>query len=120
MDSGYIEDKRNWADASSSLMRLRPVTFRYKKEHADGLRPLQYGLIAEQVAEVYPDLVTHSAEGEVETVQYHKVNTLLLNEVQKQHRQIQEQQKLIADLMARLARLEALEAERSPFAALAK
>ena len=89
-------------EASNGLMRLRPVMFRYKKEHADGERPVQPGLIAEEVAEVYPDLVTYSAEGEIQSVQYYKLSTMLLNELQKQ-------QKLIADLTARL---EALEAQR--------
>ena len=107
-------------DASSSLMRLRPVTFRYKKKFADGSRPIQYGLIAEEVAEVYPDLVTHSPGGEVEAVQYRKVNALLLNEVQKLHRQLQAQQGQIADLAAQLARLETLEAKRGSFAAQTK
>ena len=78
-------------EASSGLMQLRPVTFRYKKEHAKDTRPLQYGLIAEEVAEVYPGLVVYSSTGEAETLQYRKVNAMLLNEVQKLHRQMQEQ-----------------------------
>jgi len=82
-------------------MRLRPVTYRYKKPYADGSMPLDYGLIAEEVAEVYPDLVTHASDGQVETVQYHKVNAMLLNEVQKQQREL-------ADVKARLAALEML------------
>ena len=101
-------------------MQLRPVTFRYKKENAEGSRPLQYGLIAEEVAEVYPGLAVYSETGEVETVQYHKVNAMLLNEVQKQHRQIQEQKERIADLTVRLVRLEALASERDSFAVLTK
>jgi hypothetical protein len=68
--------------------------------------PIDYGLIAEEVEEVYPDLVTRTPAGEVETVQYHKVNAMLLNEVQKQHRQIAAQQREIAELTARLAALE--------------
>ena len=116
----YKENIRDMGDASSGLMRLRPVAFRYKKEYADGSRPLQYGLIGEEVAEVYPDLVTHSAGGEVESVQYRKVNAMLLNEVQKLHRQLQAQEEQIADLAAQLTRLEALEAERGSFAGLAK
>ena len=51
-----------------------------------GSVPLQYGLIAEEVAEVYPELVVKNDEGQVQTVQYHKLNSMLLNEVQKQHR----------------------------------
>ena len=87
--------------ASSGLMHLRPVTFRYKHAYADGSKPIHYGLIAEEVADVYPDLVTYSEAGEVETVQYRKINAMLLNEVQKQHR-------LIEELQVRLDALEAL------------
>lgn len=61
----------------------RPVTFRYTKEHAQGTRRLQYGLIAEEVAEVYPELVVYASTGEAKAVQYHKINVMLLNEVQK-------------------------------------
>ena len=97
----YKEDIRDMGDASSGLMRLRPVTYRYTQAYADGSRPLDYGLIAEEVAEVYPDLVARLQNGEIETVQYHKVNAMLLNEVQKQHRRIEE-------LTERLATLERL------------
>ena len=65
-------------------MRLRPVTFRYKKSIEDGDKPTQYGLIAEEVAEVFPDLVVYNKDGEPETVKYHLLATLLLNELQKQ------------------------------------
>ena len=84
--------------ASEGVLRLRPVTFRYKQAQAGGQR-LEYGLIAEEVTEVYPGLVVYNEEGQPETVQYRKVNAMLLNEVQKQHRQIQA-------LLARVARLE--------------
>ena len=60
---------------------------------------MQPGLIAEEVAEVYPDLVVRSPEGTIDTVQYHKLTTMLLNELQKQHRHVQE-------LSERLVRLE--------------
>jgi hypothetical protein len=62
-----------------SLLRLRPVTFRYKKPYADGSKPLDYGLIAEEAEEVYPDLVVKDAEGQVQTVQYQKLTPMLLN-----------------------------------------
>jgi len=70
-------------DASDGLLRLRPVTFHYKKPYADGSKPIQYGLIAEEVAEVYPGLVVRGKDGQVETVQYYKLDAMLLNEVQK-------------------------------------
>ena len=94
----YKNDVRDMGDLRAGLQRLRPVTFRYKQAQAGGQR-LEYGLIAEEVAEVYPGLVVYNEEGQPETVQYRKVNAMLLNEVQKQHRQIQA-------LLARVARLE--------------
>jgi|SRR5579863_2849472 len=109
----FKEDIQDMGDSSSGLMRLRPVTFRYKQPYDDGSKPLDYGLIAEEVAEVYPDLVAYSAAGEIQTVQYQKVNAMLLNEVQKQHQQIQEQNQLaqaqqdeMSALKARLFELE--------------
>jgi hypothetical protein len=96
-------------DASSGLMKLRPVTYRYKQAYADGTKPIDYGLIAEEVEQVYPDLVAHLADGEVETVQYQKINAMLLNEVQKQHAELEQQRALLAALKARL---DALERER--------
>lgn len=104
----YKEDIQDMGEASSRLMQLRPVTYRYTQAFANGAKPLDYGLIAEEVEQVYPDLVAHLKNGEVETVQYHKINAMLLNEVQKQHRQIGEQQRELTDLKSRLAALERL------------
>jgi predicted RNase H-like nuclease (RuvC/YqgF family) len=70
---------------------LRPVTYRYKQPYTDGSKPLDYGLIAEEVAEVYPDLVVRGKDGQVETVQYQKLTPMLLNEVQRQNRHAQQQ-----------------------------
>jgi hypothetical protein len=78
-------------EASSGMMRLRPVTFRYKQPYQDGSKPIDYGLIAEEVDEVYPDLVAHSSDGRIETVQYQKLAPMLLNESQKQNAQLQSQ-----------------------------
>jgi len=83
----YKEDIHDMGDASRNLMRLRPVTFRYKKPFADGSKPIQYGLIAEEVAEVYPDLVARSADGQIETVKYQVLPVMLLNEVKRQRAQ---------------------------------
>lgn len=79
----YKEDIRDMGAASDGLLRLRPVTFRYKKPLDDGSKPVQYGLIAEEVAEVYPDLVARNKDGQIETVQYYKLDAMLLNEIQK-------------------------------------
>jgi hypothetical protein len=101
------EDIHDMDTVSSGLMRLRPVTFRYQKPFADGSKPIQYGLIAEEVADVYPDLVAHSADGQIETVKYQVLDSMLLNELQKEHKQVQEQAETIRVLEARLAVLEA-------------
>jgi hypothetical protein len=107
----YKFDIADIGDSTDSLMRLRPVTFRYRAqgEHA----PLQYGLIAEEVADVYPELIARNASGQVETVMYQFLAPMLLNEVQKQHRQIERQQTVIDSLNSKLEavvqRLAALE-----------
>jgi hypothetical protein len=117
----YKEDIQDMADASSGLLRLRPVTFRYKKPYSDGSQPIQYGLIAEEVADVYPDLVARSADGQIETVKYQVLGPMLLNELQKQNttitvqnEQIQAQEQVaraqaqqIRSLEERLATMEA-------------
>ena len=97
----YKEDIRPMADASDRIMQLEPVTFHYKQAAPDGSQPLQYGLIAEQVAGVYPELAVYNKDGQVETLQYQQLPALLLNEIQKQHQTIQ-------DLEARIAELEKL------------
>jgi hypothetical protein len=87
-------------------MRLRPVTFRCQKPFADGSKPVQYCLMAEEVADVYPDLVAHPADGQIETVKYRVLDSMLLNELQKEHKQVQEQAETIRMLETRLAVLE--------------
>ena len=106
--------KRQIADVgadSSAILRLRPVSFYYRNDTV-GYR--QYGLIAEEVAQVMPDLAQYSDSGEPETVRYHFLPALLLNELQKQQRTMEEQNETIekqnetiAALEARLAKLEA-------------
>jgi hypothetical protein len=96
-------DIAGMGEQSSALMKLRPVSFFYRSDTV-GFR--QYGLIAEEVAEVMPELVQFSPEGEAETVRYHFLAPLLLDQVQKQHRQIEEQQKTIDALTQRLEALE--------------
>ena len=82
---------------SETILALKPVTFRYKKE-VDPARALSFGLIAEDVAKVDPDLTTCDDEGKPETVRYEAVNAMLLNEFLKAHRKIEEQQKEIEAL----------------------
>ena len=85
----FKTDIADMGDTTDTLMSLRPVQFRYIA-HGSGA-PLQYGLIAEEVAEVAPELVAHNANGEIETVFYDKVNAMLLNQVQSQQRLIESQ-----------------------------
>ncbi len=85
--------------ASEALLALEPVTFRYKEElDPDGIP--QFGLIAEQVAQVNDDLVVRDEDGKVSTVRYEAVNAMLLNEFLKEHRTVQEQQTTITELKA--------------------
>jgi len=104
----FKEDIHDMGDASSGLLQLRPVTFRYKQPYADGSTPLDYGLIAEEVAKIYPDLAVKGADGQIETVQYQKITPMLLNELQKEHAENIRRQQLIESLESRLAALESL------------
>jgi hypothetical protein len=88
-------------EVSNAIYALKPVTFHYKKElDPEGIP--QFGLVAEEVGKVNPDLVACDADGKVYTVRYDAVNAMLLNEFIKQHRQVQEQQKQIEKLTAQL------------------
>ena len=81
--------------ASEAILALKPVTFRYKEE-IDPARSPQFGLVAEDVEKVNPDLVVRDAEGKVNTVRYEAVNAMLVNEFLKEHRTVQEQGATIA------------------------
>lgn len=94
------------ACGSDGLMQLRPVTFRYLSHGGGGA--LQYGLIAEEVAEVYPEMVTRDATGRPDSIMYQFLAPMLLNEVQAQHRKIAEQQNTIDALARRLEIVESL------------
>jgi hypothetical protein len=88
--------------ASEAILALQPVTFRYKHElDPDGIP--QFGLVAEQVEKVNPELVVHDEEGKVMTVRYDAVNAMLLNEFLKEHGKVEEQQAAIAQLKATAA-----------------
>ncbi len=89
-------------DASEALFALKPVTFRYKKE-IDPQGISQFGLIAEDVAEVNPQLVVRDKEGKVNTVRYEQINAMLLNEFLKEHKKVEIQQATIAELKSTVA-----------------
>jgi len=87
--------------ASEAILALKPVSFRYKKE-IEPNGAIMFGLIAEEVEQVDPNLVTRDDKGEVETVRYEAVNAMLLNEFLKEHRTVQELKKQIENLAAQL------------------
>ncbi len=91
----FKEQIADMGDSTSALMKLRPVTFLYKPEYDKGQRTLQYGLIAEEVAKVYPELVAYDNDGQPYTVRYQYLSTMLLNEVQKQYRRAEAEAKVI-------------------------
>lgn len=90
--------------ASEAILALEPVTFQYKSDHTN---TPQYGLIAEQVADINPDLVVRDDNGEIYTVRYDVVNAMLLNEFLKERRKNAEQQAIITRLEQRIEALAA-------------
>ena len=81
--------------ASEAILALKPVSFRYKQE-LDPERVPQFGLVAEQVAKVEPDLVTRDAEGKPYSVRYEEVNAMLLNEFLKEHKKVEKLEATVA------------------------
>jgi hypothetical protein len=92
-------DIHTMGDSSTKLMKLHPVMFRYKEDPAG---TLQYGLLPDEVARVYPELVTYGADGKVDTVAYYMLPAMLLNEMQKQSRENQQKGARIAALQRQL------------------
>ena len=88
--------------ASEAVLALKPVSFRYRKE-IDASGTPQFGLIAEEVADINADLVTRDSEGKPETVRYEAVNAMLLNEFLKEHRKNEQQESKIEQQEAKLA-----------------
>ena len=109
-------------NASEAILALKPVTFRYKKE-IDPAGTSQFGLVAEDVEKVNPDLIVRDKEGKPYSVRYDQVNAMLLNEFLKEHRTVQQQgatiarqQKQIEALAAGLQKVSAQLATASPSA----
>ena len=88
--------------ASEAILRLKPVTFDYK---SDSTSTPQFGLIAEEVAEVNPDLIVRDDKGEIYTVRYEAVNAMLLNEFLKEHRRVTEQNRKIHEQESTITQL---------------
>ena len=107
----FKEEIKPMGDASEAILALKPVTFRYKRElDPDGIR--QFGLIAEQVEKINPDLVARDEKGQVYTVRYDAVDAMLLNEFLKEHRKVEEQEATIAQLKSAALKQEAVNAKQ--------
>jgi Chaperone of endosialidase len=105
----YKRDIEAMASRSEDLLKLRPVTFVYKDDVSAAPR---YGLVAEEVATVYPELVTRTASGEVQTVKYHELIPMLLNELQREHHARQQDRAELSTLRKELAELRSLVGSR--------
>ena len=93
----FKEDIKPMDKASEAILALQPVTFRYKKDF-DSTGTAQFGLVAEDVAKVNPDLVVRDKEGKPYSVRYDQVNAMLLNEFLKERKKVEDQQETIAKL----------------------
>jgi hypothetical protein len=108
----FKEAIRPMDKTSEAILSLQPVTFRYKQElDPEGIP--QFGLVAEQVEKVNPDLVARDADGKINTVRYEAVNAMLLNEFLKEHRTVQEQQAMIRELKYAVANQEATSVQQT-------
>jgi Chaperone of endosialidase len=106
----FKDEIRPMDKASEAILALRPVTFRYKSE-IDPDRTSQFGLLAEEVEKVNPDLIIRDRDGRPHTVRYEQINAMLLNEFLKEHKKVEDQQNriekqgaIIAELKSKVAR----------------
>jgi hypothetical protein len=102
----YKEALKPMDKASEAILSLQPVTFRYKKELDPHGIP-QFGLVAEEVEKVNPDLVARDEQGKPYTVRYEAVNAMLLNEFLKEHRKVQALEAAMAKMQATIEKVSA-------------
>jgi uncharacterized coiled-coil protein SlyX len=98
----YKHDIQPMDKASEVIFALKPVSFRYNKQY-DATQTIAFGLIAEEVAKVDPDLVGRNDKGQPESVRYEQINAMLLNEFLKEHKRVESQQAAIAELKSTVA-----------------
>jgi hypothetical protein len=101
----YKEDIKPMGDASELIYKLKPVTYRFKEQDVDPNKSpepqdLDYGLVAEEVAEIDPKLAVRNGKGEIESLRYKAIYNMMLNEFLKEHRTVEELKKEIAALTA--------------------
>ena len=107
----FKDNIKSMDKVSEAILALKPVTFRYKKElDPDGIPP--FGLVAEQVEKVNPDLIVRDDEGKVMSVRYQAVNAMLLNEFLKEHHKVEEQQTKLAEQQSTIAELKTTVAQQ--------
>jgi len=99
----YKDDIKPMGDASELIYKLKPVSFRYKKTPEYQADNLDYGLIAEDVAEIDPKLAIRDGKGQIESLRYVAIYNMMLNEFLKEHKKVEEQQASIADLKSTVA-----------------
>jgi hypothetical protein len=97
---------------SEAILALKPVTFRYKKE-IDSKGIPQFGLVAEDVEKVNPDLIVRDNEGKPYSVRYDQVNAMLLNEFLKEHRKVESLEKAMAEQQKENAAMRAMLKEQA-------
>ena len=107
----FKEEIKPMERASEALFALKPVTFRYKKA-IDPAGTSQFGLVAEDVEKVNPDLVVRDQEGKPNSVRYDQVNAMLLNEFLKEHRKVEELNSMVATKLATIADLKSTVAQQ--------
>jgi len=113
----YKQDIAPMGTSSEKVLDLRPVTFAYKE---DAQHVKHYGLVAEEVAAVYPELVTHTAAGEVQAVRYQELIPMLLNELQRQQQAFQRQEQTLQRQQQELADLRVLVGQGRETASLSR
>jgi hypothetical protein len=94
----YKEEIQPMNNSSETLYRLKPVTYRFKKE-IDTSQSLDYGLVAEDVAAVDPSLAIRDGKGQIEAVRYTAINAMLLNEFLKEHKKVEDLEGTVASLV---------------------
>ena len=104
--AGINTTSSRWTKPAKRSTHSSLSAFRYNKEY-DATQTLAFGLIAEEVAKVYPDLVGRNAKGEPESVRYEQINAMLLNEFLKEHKKVEKLEATVADLAEQLQKITA-------------
>jgi len=102
----FKEEIKPMGEASEAILALKPVSFRYKK-HIDPRGTSQFGLVAEDVEKVNPELIIRDQDGKAHMVRYEQINAMLLNEFLKEHRKVEKLEATVAALAAQVDKVAA-------------